>query len=132
MAAIARKNLTAFAERADALAPARVVEGDALDAPLPDGPTVAFLFHPFEAPVLRRLLRRIESHGSRNEGCFDLLYVNAEHASVLDQSTRFTRLFHGNVPMSAEDHVADLAEIAEQQEYGSTGDEICAIYRLNG
>ena len=135
MAAIARTNLLAFAESAGALAPARVVEGDALETPLPNGPTLAFMFHPFEAPVLRRLLRRVESHyfNSRMrlaEGCFDLLYVNAEHALVLDQSARFTRLFYGSVPMSAEDHVADLAEIAEQVEYGSTGDEICAIYRL--
>jgi hypothetical protein len=34
--------------------------------------------------------------------------------------------------MSPEDHVADLAAIAEQKEYGSTGDELCAIYRYKG
>jgi hypothetical protein len=34
--------------------------------------------------------------------------------------------------MSPEDHVADLAAIAEQKEYGSTGDEECAIYRYVG
>jgi hypothetical protein len=49
---------------------------------------------------------------------------------VLDESPGFTSLFQGIVPMSTADHLADLAEIAEQKEYGSTGDEICAIYRL--
>ncbi len=34
------------------------------------------------------------------------------------------------VPMSGLDHLADLAEIATQTEYGSTGDELCAIFRL--
>ena len=34
--------------------------------------------------------------------------------------------------MSTEDHIADLREIAEQHEYGSTGDEQCAIYRYTG
>ncbi len=34
--------------------------------------------------------------------------------------------------MSPEDQVADLAAIAEQKEYGSTGDEECAIYRFTG
>jgi hypothetical protein len=34
------------------------------------------------------------------------------------------------VAMSAEDHLADLAEIEEQTEYGSTGDELCSLYRL--
>jgi hypothetical protein len=111
-----------------------VIEGDALEVPLPATPTLAFLFHPFEAPVLRHFIRRVESHYSHlpdgSPGTFDLLYVNAEHAAVLDESAGVARLFHGIVPMSAEDHLADLAEIAGQKEYGSTGDEICAIYRL--
>jgi hypothetical protein len=32
--------------------------------------------------------------------------------------------------MSPEDHAADLEAIAAQKEYGSTGDEECAIYRF--
>ena len=133
MAAIAWKNLSAFAERASALAPVRVVEGDALEVPLPKGPTLAFLFHPFEAPVMRRFLRRVESHYGRDATMpFDLLYVNAEHAAVVERNGRFKRLFWGKVPMSTADHLADLAEIAEQEEYGSTGDEICGIWRLEG
>jgi hypothetical protein len=62
----------------------------------------------------------------------DILYVNAECRVVLDRHPAFTRLFLGAVPMSAEDHVADLAAIAAQKEYGSTGDEECAIYRYIG
>jgi SAM-dependent methyltransferase len=134
MAAITRANLKLFAQRASPLCPVRLLEGDALEVPLPATPAVAFLFHPFEAPVLSRFVRRIEdlfeSSPDDVPGQFDLLYVNAEHAEVLDRSTRFRRLFHGIVPMIAEDHLADLAEIAGQKEYGSTGDEICAIYRL--
>jgi hypothetical protein len=34
--------------------------------------------------------------------------------------------------MSPEDHAADLEAIARQKEYGSTGDEECAIYRYTG
>jgi len=34
--------------------------------------------------------------------------------------------------MSPADHAADLAAIAQQKEYGSTGDELCAIYRFKG
>jgi len=114
------------------LAPIRLYEQDALTFDLPLTPTVAFLFHPFEAPVLRRLLRRIEARFSKRPGTFDLLYVNAECRAVLDLHPAFTRLFLGPVAMSAEDHVADLAAIAQQKEYGSTGDEECAIYRYTG
>ena len=130
MAAIARSNIRAFENSAEAsmLAPVSLLEGDALEVPLPDGPIVAFLFHPFEAPLLRRFLSRVEQHCQ--DTSLDLIYVNAEHASVFDRKPAFRRVFHGMVPMSPEDHRADLAEIAEQTEYGSTGDELCVIYRL--
>jgi SAM-dependent methyltransferase len=134
LAAIARDNIRAFeaSPNASPLAPITLLEGDAQEAPLPSTPTVAFLFHPFEAPVLRRFLARVEQHYAERPASFDLLYVNAEHASVLERNPAFTRLFNGLVPMSPDDHLADLAEIAEQKEYGSTGDELCAIYRFSG
>jgi hypothetical protein len=34
--------------------------------------------------------------------------------------------------MSPDDHAADLEAIAQQTEYGSTGDELCVIYRYVG
>jgi len=118
------------------LAPIRLYEQDALTFELPRVPALAFLFHPFEAPVLKLLLRRIEARFAKIPGSqtppLDLLYVNSECRDVLDRHPAFTRLFLGPVAMSAEDHAADLAAIAQQREYGSTGDEECAIYRLTG
>jgi SAM-dependent methyltransferase len=134
MAAIARANITAFEESANAspLAPLTLLEGDALEAPLPATPTLAFMFHPFEAPVLKRFVARVEQHFADRPGAFDLLYVNAEHHSILDRNPAFARLFHGLIPMSRDDHAADLIEIAGQEEYGSTGDELCTIFRFTG
>jgi SAM-dependent methyltransferase len=134
LAAIARANIRQFeaSPNASPLAPLELQEADALEAPLPSTPTVAFMFHPFEAPVLRRFLARVEDHYADRPGTFDLLYVNAEHAAVLDRNPAFTRLFNGLIPMSPDDHFADLAEIAEQKEYGSTGDEFCTIFRFTG
>jgi SAM-dependent methyltransferase len=134
MAAIARANIRIFQDSPNAspLAPLTLLEADALEAPLPSTPTLGFMFHPFEAPVLRRFLARVEQHYQDRPGSFDLLYVNAEHAAVLDRNPAFIRLFNGMVPMSPDDHRADLAEIAEQKEYGSTGDELCTIFRFTG
>ena len=134
LAAIAQDNIRAFTRSPAAalLAPVSLVEGDALEVPLPDTPTVVTLFHPFEAPVLRRFLARLEQHFAGHPGQLDILYINAEHASVLDRNPAMTRLFNGMVPMSSEDHLADIAEIAEQKEYGSTGDEFCTIHRFTG
>jgi len=134
LAAIARANIERFTSSPDAspLAPITLLEGDALEVPLPDTPTVALLFHPFEIPVLRKFLARLEQHFHERPGHLDILYVNAEHVHVLDRNMAFTRLFNGMIPMSPEDHLADLAEIAEQKEYGSTGDEFCTIFRFTG
>jgi len=138
MAAIARHNVEHWTRAhsgdptAACVAPIEVVEQDALDFELPDTPTLLFLFHPFEAPVLKQLLRRIETQFANRPGTLDLLYVNAECAHVIDRNPAFTQLFLENVPMSPEDHAADLEAIARQKEYGSTGDEECAIYRYSG
>ena len=134
LAAIARANIRLFerSPNANPLAPISLLEADALEAPLPATPTHAVMFHPFEAPVLRRFLARVQQHYADRPRAFDLLYVNAEHADVLDRNHAFTRLFNGMIPMSPEDHFADLAEIAEQKEYGSTGDELCTIFRFTG
>lgn len=134
LAAVARANMAAFADSPNAspLAPITLLEGDALEVPLPDGPTVALLFHPFEIPVLRKFIYRLEQHFADHAGQLDLLYVNAEHDHIIVRNMAFTRLFNGMVPMSPEDHLADRAEIAEQKEYGSTGDEFCTIFRFTG
>ena len=134
LATIARLNMQAFLEcgAARLLAPVRLLEGDALEVALPEAPTVAMLFHPFEAPLVRRFLERLKEHFSMHPAPFDLLYVNAEHEDVIGRHPAFTRVFTSMIPMSAEDHVADLAEIAGQAEYGSTGDEFCAIFRFTG
>jgi len=118
------------------IAPIRLFEQDVLTFDFPRTPTLAFLFHPFEAPVLKAFLRHIEGRFARRLDtplpAFDILYVNAECRKVLDRHPAFARLFLGPVAMSPEDHAADLAAIAQQKEYGSTGDEECAIYRYTG
>lgn len=113
-----------------ALAPMRLWEGDATRLPLPEEPTLAYLFHPFEARLLRRFLAHVRRSLAGNPRVFDLMYVNAEHDSLLDREPALRKLWFGRVPMSREDHAADLEAIAEQEEYGSTGDELCGIYRF--
>jgi hypothetical protein len=131
---IAQSNIDIWLRDAKAspLAPITLHHADATIHPLPKSPTLAFLFHPFEDPVLKRFLKHIETHQSEHPHAFDLMYVNAEHGSLLDKHPAFTLLWEGRVAMSAADHVADLTAIAQQKEYGSTGDELCAIYRFTG
>lgn len=138
IAATAQRNVDlwkrAHAEDSTAqpISPIRVIRDDALAVPLPLTPTLLFLFHPFEEPVVKPLLRRIETAFARRVGELDILYVNAEHGPTLEAHPGFHLLWQGKVPMSPEDYAADLEAIAQQEEYGSTGDELCAIYRYIG
>lgn len=139
LAAIAEQNFT-LAQSPEALdngapellSPVTLVHGDALELAFPETPTLLHLFHPFEAPLLRKLLGRLETAFLTRPGQLDLLYVNAEHSAILTRNPAFRLLWAGTVPMSTEDHIADLHEIATQLDYGSTGDEQCAIYRYTG
>ena len=112
------------------LAPIALHHADALRHLLPAEPTLAFLFHPFELPILRRFLSRVQTSLLRNPRPFDLVYANAEHGSLLDRHPAFERIWTGSVPMSPADYIADLAAIAQQEEYSSTGDELCSFYRF--
>ena len=113
-------------------APVRLVEQDALEFEFPKTPCVAFMFHPFEAPLMKKLLTRMEKQFAKRAGELDLLYVNAECAAVFDANPAFRRMWFGTVKMSPEDHAADKEAIAQQVAYGSTGDEECGIYRFVG
>lgn len=131
---VAERNLAIWQgdARSDSLAPMKILCGDVTRLPLPCTPTLAFLFHPFEEPVLHRFLQHVEHSQKTSNHAFDLIYANSEYGSLLDRHKAFTRLWDGRVAMSTADHVADLAAIAQQKEYGSTGDELCAIYRYTG
>jgi SAM-dependent methyltransferase len=131
LASVAAQNIARWVgnDATETLAPLTLHQGDATRHPLPLEPTLAYLFHPFEDRLLRRFLRHVQRSVKEHPRPFDLVYVNAEHDSLLDRNPGFRRLWLGRVPMSAEDHVADLEAIAQQKEYGSTGDEVCAFYR---
>ena len=138
MAEVARRNVDHWTESrksdptARRHAPVRLVEQDALEFDWPKTPCVAFMFHPFEAPLMKKLLRRMEKQFAGRAGELDVLYVNAECAAVFAANPAFRKMWFGMVKMSAEDHAADRAAIAQQVAYGSTGDEECGVYRFVG
>jgi len=134
LASIAQKNLARWRESNRAQTPMRIVCQDAVEFQFPLTPCVAFLFNPFSAPVLRRLLKSIEKSFADRSGQFDLLYVNHEHQDVIDQHRGFTRLFSGSVARSRKDAIADHAIMANQPEceYTSHNYENCSIYRWIG
>lgn len=131
---IARKNLTLWRASGRARAPMRVVCGDAVEFPLPAGPCLAFLFNPFGATVMRRLLKSWSKALTGQTPELDLIYVNHEQEHILEQQSGFTRLFIGKVARSKADAIADHRILAHQPdgEYASANHEDCSMWRWFG
>ena len=55
-----------------------------------------------------RMLKRIEAAFRHRPAALDILYVNAEHGAILNRHPAFKLLWQGQIPMSPEDHAADL------------------------
>ena len=134
LVSIARRNARLWRQAGLARSPLRIAEADAVEFPLPRGPVVAFLFNPFGAPVLRRLLRSWKSTARQGPGEIDLLYVNYEQEAVLQADPDWRRLYAGKVRRSVADAIADHKIMANQPEgeYASSNWEDCSIWRFTG
>lgn len=112
----------------------RLEQADALRLRIPAGPCLLFLFNPFDAIVMDRLLRRLLHHFRQRPGELDILYVNDEQRDVLQQEYPFQQLWRGRIHLSHEDRAADKAIISHDANglYVTTGYEDCSIWRLDG
>jgi hypothetical protein len=134
LAGIARRNAAKWRTAARATSPMRVQCGDAVELRFPKGPCLVFLFNPFGASVMRRLLRRVAEEFRERPGEVDLLYVNHEQEHVFEGQRGFVRLFLGQVKRSRGDAIADHRIMANQPdgEYEASNSEDCSIWRWEG
>jgi predicted RNA methylase len=134
LARTAQRNAGLWRKSGRALAPMKVFECDAVELAFPPGPSVAFLFNPFGATVMRRWLRAVANAFADRPGELDILYVNNEQEGVLETARGFRRLFLGRVNRSRADAAADRRILANQPdgEYASANYEDCSIWRWVG
>jgi hypothetical protein len=134
LARIGRRNMALWRAAGRPRAPMRMACRDAAEFELPAGPCVVFLFNPFGAPVLKRLLTSWSQSFAGRERQLDILYVNNEQEQVLTRQTGFARLFSGEVKRSRADAIADHRILANQPdgEYAVTNWEDCSIHRWMG
>jgi SAM-dependent methyltransferase len=134
LAMIARKNARLWRAARRDRAPLKIVCRDAVEFAMPEGPCLAFLFNPFGATVMRRLLVKWRKSFAGRAGELDLLYVNNEQEGVIESIAGFRRLFLGKVPRSKADAIADHKIMANQPdgEYTAGNWEDCSIWRWAG
>jgi SAM-dependent methyltransferase len=131
LARIARRNLALWRTAGRSRVPTRVYCRDATAFPLPLGPCLVFLFNPFGAPVLRRILRSWKQTAASRIEPVDILYVNDEQRNVLATEPGFERLYRGQIRRSQQDAQADRNILLNQPgaEYAAPCWEDCSIYR---
>lgn len=131
---IARRNLSIWRRAGRERSPVRTSCSDAVEFNFPPGPSLVFLFNPFGASVMRRLLQHISQSFHGATGQLDLLYVNNEQEAELERHGSFRRIFLGQIQRSRSDAIADHAILANQPdgEYASSNYEDCSIWRLRG
>ncbi|MFP5275567.1 MAG: class I SAM-dependent methyltransferase [Acidobacteriota bacterium] len=134
LARIGRRNMQRWRLAGRAQASMRMHCCDATEFKLPAGRCVAFLFNPFGAPVLRRLVRQWARQFANRPGELDILYVNNEQEIVLRTQPGFERLFAGPVRRSPADAAAERNILNNQPdgEYMATPWEDCSIFRWAG
>jgi SAM-dependent methyltransferase len=123
LAKIARQNLAIWKSANQGLCPMQVIRQDATEFVFPPGPCLLYLFHPFDMPVVKRLIERIETQFAARPGRLDLIYFNPESGDLFDSHPGFELLWRGAVPMSQEDTAAD--NIASPE-------DLCGVYRWLG
>jgi predicted RNA methylase len=124
LAAAAKRNAEIWTEAGTAVAPIKVLQQDATELPRPAGPCLFFLYNPFGAPVLHKLLERLEKDSLEQPGDSDFIYLMAEFDEVFDQRRGYSTLWRGHVAQDeANDHQDDLEDVIAK------GSQPCSFYR---
>jgi hypothetical protein len=123
LAEIAEANVAVWTAAGRAVCPVRIVCRDATEFVFPDGACLLYLFNPFAAPVMKRLVERIEEDFAGRPGLLDIIYFNPESGQLFEEHAGFELLWTGTVAMSEEDAAADMV---------ASPDDLCSVYRWIG
>ncbi len=115
LARIATTNVHTFAAPWQLCHHLRVVHDDASKADLPLTPTVLFLYHPFLAPVLRRVLRRLERSLRQHPRELWIVYINPEADYVLRAMPCFQEHSRTLLHVTPEDALPDRLGIHTEE-----------------
>jgi hypothetical protein len=123
LAEIAKTNTKAWKATGRALCPVSILCQDATEFVFPQGACLLYLFNPFAAPVLKRLIERIEADFFDRPGMLDLIYFIPQSEKLLQAHPGFELLWTGTIPTSQEDMEADWVASVE---------DLCSVYRWVG
>jgi SAM-dependent methyltransferase len=89
LCAVARRNLERFRERTTVATPVEIVEQDAADYAISSDENVFFLFNPFDAVVMARVMRNIRASLERRRRDVWIVYNNPVCRGVIQRAGGF-------------------------------------------
>jgi SAM-dependent methyltransferase len=84
-----------------------VEQADAVTVTYPDAPLVVYLYHPFLAPMLRKVLANLERQRRESPHPTYLLYANCRYEKTMAGFPFMQVVWDYSIPLSAEDAAAD-------------------------
>lgn len=121
LAEIARRNVAVVTRNFPDRPSIEIVVGDAVDFELPPGPLVLFFFQPFERPVLRAVLDRLEQSLAAAPRPVILLYLNPLVSKLLDDRSFLERLGEWSHEPTAEERPFSLGGHGEVERFIAWG-----------
>lgn len=107
LAFTARRNLRRWMRRKRACPNVRILNGDALSFPLPDGPVVLFFFNSFEEQMVRMWLDSLVEAAATRSAPIDLIYLHPEHHEVFAATPGIRILADTEIALSPGDAASD-------------------------
>ena len=117
----ARENLKRWAAAPHRCKDISVVQGDVLEFPLPEGPALLFMYHPFEEELFGRWVQSLQPVLPARSAPLYLLYANPYYESQLQALPEARLLWSGEVAFTKEEAAAHL--------FGGTAERV-SLYRL--
>ena len=103
LAADARKNAAILRQKFPARPAIQIETGDASAFPLPTGNLVVFLYNPFGAEVVAKVVTGMEAALAAEKRSLFVVYYNPVHGACFDASPALTRFFAATIPYAEEE-----------------------------
>ncbi len=95
---IAESNLSRYARRSSARAAYEVVHADAAGYPIPDDVSTVFMFNPFDAVIMTKVVQNITASLTRRPRRLHIIYRHPLHREILDGSGLFRETVRYSFP----------------------------------
>jgi SAM-dependent methyltransferase len=106
LTAIAGKNIAAWKTRPHPCVDIEVLNMDALDAPIPEGPAAVYIYNSFNLYVMLPFLDRLRQLAHHRAAPIDLIYAQPQQARLMESAPGLTLLAASSIPLSKEDKAA--------------------------